>query len=145
MKYQKEVLLNLPRERVIELFDNPENLPKWQKGLESFELIEGQAGQVGAKSKMVYLMGKRRVEMIETVTVRNLPDEFSGTYETKGGWNSVENYFTEEEGKTRWLMKTEFKFSGFMKLIAFLMPGMFKKETAKQMNAFKSFAESQEL
>jgi len=32
MKYTSEVTINLPRDRVVELFDDPDNLPKWQKG-----------------------------------------------------------------------------------------------------------------
>jgi len=29
MRYQTEITINLPRARVIELYDNPDNLPKW--------------------------------------------------------------------------------------------------------------------
>ena len=36
MKYQNEIEINLPLNRVIELFDNPDNLKRWQPGLESF-------------------------------------------------------------------------------------------------------------
>ena len=44
MEYQTESMINLPRLRVIELFDNPDNLLKWQPGLKSFKLVEGEAG-----------------------------------------------------------------------------------------------------
>jgi hypothetical protein len=37
----------------------------------------------------------------------------------------------------------EFQFSGFMKLIGMFMPGAFKKQSCKYMNAFKEFAERQ--
>jgi hypothetical protein len=33
MNYTCEVVIDLPRDRVIELFDNPQNLTKWQPGL----------------------------------------------------------------------------------------------------------------
>ena len=49
MKYTTQVEINLPRKRVIELFDNSENLKKWQEGLISFDHIEGEAGKEGAK------------------------------------------------------------------------------------------------
>ena len=143
MKYITEVEINLPREKVIELFDNTENLKKWQTGLQSFEHLEGDAGQEGAKSQLKYKMGKREIEMVETITKRNLPDEFFGTYETKGVWNEVKNYFTEEsDQKTKWRLDTEFKGSGFMKIMMFVAPGMFKKQTLKTMNDFKAFAEN---
>ena len=140
MKYTVDVVIDLPRARVIELFDDPDNMPKWQPDLISFE---HQSGQPGAKSQLRYKMGKREIEMIETITSRNLPDEFSGTYEAQGVWNSVANHFKEEgPEKTRWIMESEFKCSGFMRIIAFLFPGTFKKQSLKMMNLFKDFAES---
>lgn len=44
MKYELEITINLPRERVIELFDNPDNLKKWQEGLQSFSHRSGTPG-----------------------------------------------------------------------------------------------------
>lgn len=142
MKYETEVVVELPRERVIELFDDPDNLPQWQPGLRSFEHISGVAGQPGAKSKLIYEMGNRTVEMIETIEKRELPDEFTSTYEAKGVWNHNANRFYEDgSDKTRWVLDTDFRFSGFMKLMAIFMPESFKKETIKTMMAFKQFAE----
>ena len=143
MKYTCELTLNVPRARVIELFDNAANLKRWQPDLISFEPVSGTPGQPGAKSRLVYQMGSRRIEMIETLTVRNLPDEFSGTYESSGVHNTVENRFRERDGQTDWDMTIEFQFTGFMRFMAWLMPGMFKKMTQKMMGQFKTFAESQ--
>jgi len=144
MKYTVETEINLPIARVVELFDDPENLKHWQPGLISFEPISGTPGQPGAKSKLKYKMGKRDIEMIETITVRNLPDEFSGTYEAKGVFNIVKNYFRPvSENKTKYINESEFQFNGFMKLIGFLMPGAFRKESEKYLLQFKEFAEKQ--
>ncbi len=143
MKYTCEVEINQPRNKVIELFDNPDNMSKWQPGLQSFEHIEGEAGKPGAKSRLKYDMNGRKVEMIETITTRKLPDEFSGTYEAKGVFNSMVNKFFEVgPDKTRWVAETEFEFSGFMKLIGFFMKGSFPKQTQKYLDNFKRFAES---
>lgn len=143
MRYLQELVIALPRERVVELFDDAENLKKWQPDLLSFEHLSGDPGQVGAQSKLLYRMGKREIEMIETITLRDLPDAFNGTYEAKGVWNSVENRFIEEgPDQTRWTLVTEFKFQGiFMKLMGALMPGAFKKQTFTFMVQFKEFAE----
>ena len=139
-----ETEINLPIARVVELFDDPENLKHWQPGLISFEPISGTPGQPGAKSRLKYKMGKRDIEMIETITVRNLPDEFSGTYEAKGVFNIVKNYFRAvSENKTKYISENEFQFKGFMKLIGFLMPGAFRKESEKYLQQFKEFAEKQ--
>ena len=88
-------------------------------------------------------MNGRKIEMEETIITRNLPDEFSATYDTSGVHNIVVNKFYEDgSDKTRWVMENEFQFGGFMKLIGMLMPGSFRKQTLDDMNRFKAFAES---
>jgi uncharacterized membrane protein len=144
MEYAVELTIDLPRERVIELFDDPDNLPKWQEGLRSFEHISGELGQPGAKSRLLYDMGRRQVEMMETIEVRSLPDEFTGTYVADGVWNRVANRFFEQgDGTTRWQIDTEFRFSGFMKIMSLFMRSAFPKQTRETMESFKAFAESE--
>ena len=76
--------------------------------------------------------------------VRNLPDEFSATYEAKGVYNEISNFFHETgENQTRWVMNSEFKFSGLMRLMGIFMRGAFPKQTLKSMQSFKNFAESE--
>lgn len=142
MKYTSEIEINRPVDKVVELFDNPDNLYKWMEGLQSFEPISGAPGQPGAKSRLKFKMGKREVEMIETITTRNLPEEFSGTYEVNGAFNIVKNRFVKlSDTKTKYVTEHEFQFKGFMKVIAFLMPGAFKKQSMKYLIAFKDFVE----
>ena len=144
MKYKLAIEIDLPRSRVIELFDNFENMKHWQEGFISYKHLEGEPGQVGAKSELHYKMGKREIDMIETITERNLPDVFSGTYEAKGVWNEVKNYFSElDDNKTKWETENEFRFTTFfMKIMGFLMPGAFKKQSFKYLKDFKNFAEN---
>jgi hypothetical protein len=142
LHYLSEITLNVPREKVISYFDNIDNLKYWQDGFISHEHLEGNPGQPGAKSLLKYNMGKRKIEMVETITTRNFPEEFSVTYETKGVWNEVKNYFHEEGAQTRLVNENEFKFeSFFMKMMGFLMPGAFKKQSMQYMENFKTFAE----
>ena len=144
MKYSCELEIKKSCEKVIELFDNSDNMKKWQPGLVSFEHISGEAGQQGAKSKLKYKMGKREVEMIETITNNNLPDDFSGTYEAKGVFNRISNKFiATSENQTKWISENEFNFKGFMKVFALFMPRAFKKQTCKYMEQFKDFAENE--
>ena len=144
MKFQCSVDINLNINKVIELFDNPDNMGKWQEGFVSFEHLGGEPGQPGAKSKVTYNNKGRELILIETVLVRNLPHEFSGIYEHKHMVNSMKNSFEPlSENQTRWVAEIEYtKLNGFMiKLMAFLMPGMFKKQTQKWLNQFKVFVE----
>jgi len=144
MKYTNEVIINLPVNKVVELFDNTENLKKWQPGLESLDHISGTPGEPGAKSKLFFKMGKREVEMVETITSKNLPQVYSFIDEAKGVYNVVRNSFIpENDQSTRYLTENEFRFSGFMKLMGFLMPGMFKKQSQKYLVYFKEFAEKE--
>ena len=144
MKYTCEVEINQPVAKVVELFDNPDNMKLWMPGLISFEHLSGTHGQPGAKSKLKFGMNNREIEMIETVTVRNLPEEFSGTYEAKGVFNIVKNHFIPvAPDKTKYVTEHEFQFSGFMKIMGLFMPGAFKKESQKHLNRFKEFAEKQ--
>ncbi len=144
MKYSTEIEIALPVARVVELFDNPENMKHWMEGLVSFEHLSGTPGQPGAKSRLRFKMGRREVEMVETITVRNLPQEFSGTYEAKGVVNkSTHHFLPVGDNKTRYVSEQEFVLAGPMKLVALLMPGMFKKQSLKYQQDFKRFAESQ--
>ncbi|MEQ9402782.1 MAG: SRPBCC family protein [Cyclobacteriaceae bacterium] len=142
MRYSNEIVIDQPREKVIELFDNPDNMKFWQKGLIGFEHIEGEAGKAGAKSTIKYQMGKRKVEMTETIIANHLPDEMESTYETKGIYNLQKNRFKEEDGKTRWISEAEFQCSGFMKIMALIWgKKAFQKQSCAYMEDFKAFAE----
>lgn len=136
-------MIELPRETVVELFDNSANLPCWQRGLQSHQLVSGQAGQTGARSRLVFQMGKRRIEMLETITRRSLPDAFDGTYEAPGVFNIVCNRFIcLSPSQTRWESDNEFRFSGlFMRIIGLVMRGAFPKQSQQYLQDFKAFAE----
>lgn len=143
MKYSVDIIIDQPVSKVVELFDNPDNMGKWMDGFVSFEHLEGNPGHPGAKSRLKFNSGGREMEMIETITVRNLPQEFTGTYETKGVYNIVKNQFIALPGnRTHYISEQEFQFTGFLKIVAFLMPGAFKKQSKKYLENFKKFVES---
>ncbi len=141
--YTVEIEIALPRARVIELFDKTENLFKWQTGLQSFEHLSGEPGQPGARSKLVFQNGKHRIELIETVTERNLPDVINGTYEWAGGKNALRNRFIElGPDRTRWESTCEYRFTSFpLKVMGLLAPGLFRKQNLKFLKNFKAFCE----
>ena len=45
--------------------------------------------------------------------------------------------------ETRWEFETEFRYTGFLRIMALLTPGMFRRALLKDMTNFKRFAESQ--
>jgi len=143
MTYITEIIINLPRKDVINKLDNVDNIKHWQRGLISVEHLEGIPGKIGAKMKFKYKFGKREMELIETITKNNFPDYFDAIYNAKNIHNIQKHKFVElSMNSTKWISENEFQLSGFMmKLMAFLMPGSFKKQTLKYMQDFKAFAE----
>lgn len=144
MEYTTEIEINLPVNQVVELFENPDNLKKWQPTLLSRTLIEGEVGKAGTKAQLVYKRGKKgQMLMTETVVEHNLPEAFTATYEAGGVFNQQKNTFVDlGNGKTKWKSETEFRFAGMMKLVALLLGKKgFQKETMKFHQLFKDFAE----
>lgn len=144
MNYTLEIEIDQPREKVVELFNSQENLPFWQPGFISAEPISGEPGAEGSKTRLLYDNRGREVEMIETVTVIDLPEEFSATFDAKGMHMEVRCFF-EEAGPGKTLYRTENTaiVSGlFMKLMVLIMPGCFRKESFKYMENLKAFVET---
>ncbi len=142
MKYTVEIDINKPIDEVIKLFDDPANLYNWMEGLQSIEKLSGEPGAVGSKSIYKFKMDKREVVMTETIIENNLPKELITSYEAKGVYNIVSNGFEKiDDQRTKYISKQEFRLKGFMKIIGFLMPGSFKKQSITYLKAFKQFAE----
>lgn len=144
MKYSSKITINVPREELIQKLDNPENMKHWQRGLVAYELLDGSPGKPGSTMKLEYQMGKRNMVLTETIVENKFPEEFHANYDTKSVHNAQRNFFNVvNENTTEWVSETEFKFSSFgMKVMGFIMPGAFKKQSMKYLNDFKNFAEN---
>lgn len=144
MKYIIETIIECPRNEVIKKMDNIDNMKHWQRGLVATEHISGTPGEIGAKMKLSYKVGKRDIELIETITKSEFPEEFHATYDAKGMHNVQENYFEDtQDGKTKWIVKNEFIPTGFMmRIMTLLMPRAFKKQSRVFMDDFKNYVEN---
>lgn len=145
MKYSHSIIINLPRQRVVELFDSEENLAKWQPGFVSYRHLSGKPGEKGAQALLTYKMGRGETEMTETIILNDFPNSFHSTYDARGVHNIQENYFKEiGKDQTEWTSVSEFRFSNLMmRAMGWLMPGAFKKQSLKFMEKFKEFAEGE--
>ncbi len=142
MKYALNIIIDAPVDRVIELYDEPANLEQWMDGLEEFKSVKGTPREAGSTAKLKFRMGKRVVEMMETVKVKNPPHEFTFIYEADKVYNILsESFSPAPENKTKYTSMQEFHFKGFMKVFAFFMSAIFKKQSMKYMKNFKVFAE----
>lgn len=143
MKFHIEIIVDISLDKLIELFENPANLKKWQPNVISFEHLSGTMGQQGAVSRIHYNMMVKKIVMKETILKRNLPEEFVLLYESDGVSNTVTNNFKKlADNKTRWIMQNNFKFAGLMKYAAMALKGVFRKQTEQTMERFKKFAET---
>ncbi|MCY3784885.1 MAG: SRPBCC family protein [Chloroflexi bacterium] len=147
MKYTCKLVINVAREPMVKLFDDPDNMLKWMEGLQSFEHVSGTPGEPGATSRLTFARDNGTTfDMIETLTRYNLPDEISGTYETEGVRNVIENWFVEDgPNATQWIAHNVFEFGGVMRVAAWFMRPLFKRQSLKIMESFKVFAESTAL
>lgn len=59
-KYTAEININLPRKRVVELFDNQDNLKKWMSTLLKFEHLIEDAGKTGGYVKTYLQYARQR-------------------------------------------------------------------------------------
>lgn len=142
MKSTAEVIINQPRERVIDLIMAPGNFAKWQPGVKSFELLSGQQGYPGARAKVVIDMHGFKLEMTETIVERKMPDSYTLRYDGKGVKNVVENRFYEAgPGRTRWVMTNTLDVSPLMAMAAPMIKDLVTKQNGESMQRFKAWAE----
>ena len=143
MRYTVQIEVEQPLDDVVRLFVDRANMPYWQEGLLADEPIEGEPGQAGSRSRLRFKMGKREIEMVETIEVRDLPRQFTAFYETKGVRNRVAMRFEEvSDSTTRLVSDQEFVFEGLMmRIMGALFGSMFRKQSMKYMTDFKAFAE----
>lgn len=144
MKYSHEITINAPLADVIRLFENPANEKYWRPEPVNVEHLSGIPGQPGAKTRMKYRMNNREFELVETITARNLPQEFSGIYDAGNMVNTMKHSFTPQ-GPDKTIYKTEVAYtfkSLAPRIMGFLVPGFFKKQTYKYMRMFKDFIEN---
>ncbi|MEX0288264.1 MAG: hypothetical protein AB3N14_04065 [Flavobacteriaceae bacterium] len=115
-------------------------MKKSQDGFQSKELLEGGAWEVGSKSKMNY----KNLELIETILINKLPQEFIGLYEHKHMVNTMYCKFTAlDDNLTQLDQEIHYtQFNGFIpKVMAKLFPGMFKRQVQKWLDQFKTVVE----
>ena len=145
LSYITEVEINSNIDHVIELFDDADNLKEYFPEMKERELISGIDKEVGATYKIVATTTEgsdKRMEMMETIIKRDLPNELSSLYTANGVENIVRNKFISiSDDKTKVVNESEFLFNGYMKIFSKFFPSIFKNQTSLYMNNFKDFAE----
>lgn len=144
MKFKLELPINKPRAEVWKIFDDPNNMNKWQPTLINIERVSGAPGQPGSVSKLTFRSGEREFSLTEKVTFRAEPERLDGVYENEYAENVVKNTFLEQgKDTTLWKVEVEFKFKTlFMKVLGPLRKKNFVIRTHRDMERFKELAEN---
>lgn len=143
MQFELSVDIDASPAEVWRVFDNPANMPRWQPTLQSYERISGEPGWPGATSLLVYHEGGRHIEMTETIVARDEGRHLSGRYENAWAINEMACTFEAlPDGGTRWRALVEFRFKGWVKLLAPLLRGGVQKRLEDDMLRFKALVES---
>lgn len=147
MKFKGTITIDKPFERVTTLYADPNNLKEWQDGFVKKVHLSGDTGAPGAVSKIYFQQGKRSMELTETIVSNALPHSFEAEYHHQHMDNTLRTTFEAlGDHKTSYTTEGEYTaFRGFIpKLMAFLFPGMFRKQAYKWMVNFKNFVERQD-
>ena len=146
MKYFLEVIINKSRTEVWKIFDDPNNMDKWQPTLTKIEHLEGLAGQPGSVAKFTFKNGDREFSLIGKITFRSEPERLDGVFVNEFADNPVKNTFIENgPNETLWKVDVEFKFKTIaMRLIGPFVKKRFATNTQRDMDRFKTLVESSE-
>lgn len=145
MKFEGQIEINRSLEEVAKLFIDPNFIGEYQEGFIKKELKAGIQGTPGAVSKLYYQNGKYQMELTETIITNELPYLFEAFYSHKHMDNTLKCEF-EPLSENQTLYKTYVEYTRIEwvlpRLIALLLPSMYKKPARKWMENFKHFVEN---
>ncbi len=144
LKYTCSILINLPINQVVDLWNNENHFKEWQYGFIAIEHLSGTPHTPGAKSRIRLKGPKGEMELIETIQSIDLPLKKTALYEHKHMTNTQVTKFKRlSANQTEYTTEVEYlQFNGVLiKIFARLFPNKFKAQSQKWMDQFKSFAE----
>ncbi|WP_420582126.1 SRPBCC family protein [Reichenbachiella sp.] len=145
MKIETTLIIDKPLDIVAKYFADPTYLKEYQEGFVSKELVSGTAGENGAVSNMLYEHNGQKMELIETITANNLPDTFEAHYHHEHMDNTMKCTFTPlDDGRTEYRSFIEYTRINWVmpRLMAILVPSLYKKPVKRWLENFKRFVES---
>ena len=143
LKIKVEVKIERPVDLTAQLFSTPGNTAKWLTGLDSFELVSGELGEVGAQANVTFVDGLTKLKMVETIQAIDLPERYVLKYESDGFEAfSFNRFHHHDEGITKFVMEQHIEFKGAMKMAGLFAKSGIRKQMLKDAKAFKAFAEA---
>jgi len=129
--------IDRPLKDVYAAFNNPDNLPRWISGLQRTEPISGTPGQVGARTRQIYLERGRTVELIETITAHEPMKRFAGEIDGQGVNCAIHVEFADRGRSTLVVARCDVRSRSFM--LSLMLPFIKSSIRKRQGNDFERF------
>lgn len=144
--FEYEIEIDKPLDEVYAAWQRPENLPRWLTGLQRTEPISGEPGEVGSKTRQIYLERGRTVEMIETITAIDPKKHQAGTLEAGAMKATLHVDFIDKGASTvvRFCSRFEPQ-SLMMRLMLPFMKGQIRRRQCGDLERFGELVETGEL
>ena len=147
INYGHEITVNKSVKEAWAVHQDESKFGQWLKGFKSIDLIEGEAGKVGSKYKVVVNPGEGQpdFEMIETVVAMEEFDHVALSFDSEMMRFDQTTSFSETDGKTT--IKTDSKVSGKNMMLRSLFAlmeifgGAFQAQEEKNIEALKKVIE----
>lgn len=144
MKVKAQIIIDASHEFVWRVFDNVDNMSKWQPTLKSFTQLSGPAGEPGSKAELIYDENGREIVMTESMTEKRKPDFMAGIYESRWSKAVIVNHFQKlDDNKTLWVVYANHRFKGMKKLMSLFIRKSIRRRTEEDLQRFKLLVESQ--
>lgn len=141
-----EIEVEKPLAEVYAAFNDQDNMPRWITGLQRTELISGEPGKPGAKTRQVYLERGRTIELIETIREHVPGERFVGTIEGEGMSCDLQVEFVDKGASTVVRMRSKFQPQKLaMRFMLPLFKGQIRKRQEGDLKRFGELVEAGEL
>ena len=142
MRYSVSNVVNKSLDEVVAKYEDPNGMFEWMEGLKKVELLSGEQGEVGAKTKLVFEHKGKEMELEETILEKEMPSRMKFAFVSSMGYSETEIVLEKvSDTSVKQINNSYFELKGFMKIMGPLMKGMFKKQSLKYLNNFKEWAE----
>jgi len=141
-QFKISTFINRPIEIVYQAFVDPDNMLKWTKDLESYEIVKGKFGEIGATIHLHYNHRGHKYVMVDKLEYLD-PGKTIKSRVIGGGLNAcVESTFIPKNNETELIMLWNGKWNNIIvTLILAILKKRIKKGAKSELNKFKELVE----
>lgn len=143
MKVSHTVVIECPIETVWELFDDVDNMLEWQDELQSYEMVEGEPGEIGSvRSQKIKQMGVTQ-QLTATLLEREPPHHSAMHYEgAQAPFTAFDEFEDLGDGTTEWTSTLDVKLGMLQKPLELVIKPLASDLVRRNGRNFKAFCEN---